>query len=61
MTTELEIQSPCVGVCSMDDLTGYCLGCYRTLEEIQQWWDMDTAAKATVVKTAAEREAAAFG
>lgn len=60
MTTEQEIQSPCIGVCSMDDLTGYCLGCYRTLDEIKQWWDMDNTAKAAVVKTATEREAAAF-
>lgn len=35
-----EVQSPCVGVCSMDDTTGYCLGCYRTLDEIKAWWDM---------------------
>lgn len=35
-----EVQSPCIGVCSMDDATGYCLGCYRTLDEIKAWWDM---------------------
>lgn len=35
-----EIQSPCIGVCSMDDLTGYCYGCYRTIEEIKDWSDM---------------------
>lgn len=60
MTTEQEIQSPCIGVCSIDDMTGYCQGCYRTLEEIRQWWDMDNSAKAAVVKTAEERESAAF-
>jgi predicted Fe-S protein YdhL (DUF1289 family) len=58
--SEQEIQSPCVGVCSIDDATGFCQGCYRTLEEIQQWWDMDNATKAAVAKIAAEREAAAF-
>ncbi len=60
MSAEQEIQSPCIGVCSINDVTGFCQGCYRTLEEIQQWWDLDNTAKAAVVKTAAEREAAAF-
>jgi predicted Fe-S protein YdhL (DUF1289 family) len=59
--SEQEIASPCVGVCSMDDTTGFCQGCFRTLEEIRQWWDMDNAAKAAVIKTAAAREAAVFG
>lgn len=44
----------------MDEQTGLCQGCYRTLEEIEKWWDMDDATKAAVVKTAAGREAAAF-
>lgn len=59
--SEQEIASPCVGVCSMDDTTGFCQGCFRTLEEIRQWWDMDNAAKTEVIKTAAAREAAVFG
>jgi uncharacterized protein len=57
---ETEIQSPCIGVCSMDDSTGFCLGCYRTMDEIQQWWDLDNAQKQAVVDLAAEREAQQF-
>jgi uncharacterized protein len=59
--SEQEIASPCVGVCSMDETTGFCQGCFRTLEEIRQWWDMDNATKTEVIKTAAAREAAVFG
>lgn len=59
--SEHEIASPCVGVCSMDEATGFCQGCFRTLEEIRQWWDMDNATKTEVIKTAAAREAAVFG
>ena len=55
-----EIQSPCIGVCSMDDSTGLCLGCYRTMVEIQGWWDLDNAQKKSVVDLASEREAAQF-
>ena len=55
-----EIQSPCIGVCSMDDSTGLCLGCYRTMDEIQGWWDLDNAQKKSVVDLASKREAAQF-
>ncbi len=58
--SEQEVASPCVGVCSMDEATGFCQGCFRTLEEIRQWWDLDNAAKAEVSKQAAARESAAF-
>ena len=30
---------PCIGVCSIDLNSGYCLGCSRTLEEIYKWGD----------------------
>ncbi len=35
MSAEQEIESPCIGVCSMNETTGFCHGCYRTIEEIQ--------------------------
>jgi uncharacterized protein len=60
MTPELEIQSPCIGVCSMDDSTGFCLGCYRTMDEIQVWWDLDDVQKQAIVDVASEREASQF-
>ena len=31
------ILSPCVLVCVMNPKSGLCLGCYRTLEEIERW------------------------
>lgn len=58
--SDLDSQSPCIGVCSMDDLTGFCQGCYRTMEEIQQWWDLDSDQKKEVVHKATEREANLF-
>jgi predicted Fe-S protein YdhL (DUF1289 family) len=32
-----KIESPCIGVCSYSECGGYCLGCYRTPEEISGW------------------------
>ena len=30
--------SPCIKVCTYDD-EGYCLGCQRTVEEVETWRD----------------------
>ncbi len=31
------VPSPCVGVCRMNDATGWCDGCLRTRGEIADW------------------------
>jgi len=31
------VASPCIGVCRMDDATGWCEGCLRTIDEIVAW------------------------
>ena len=31
------VPSPCVNVCRMDERTGWCAGCLRTLDEIAVW------------------------
>ena len=35
-----DIVSPCIGVCAINDSNGFCHGCYRTVEEIREWWNM---------------------
>lgn len=35
--TKKPVPSPCVGICAIDQTTGWCYGCKRTLEEIGQW------------------------
>ena len=50
------VKSPCIGVCAMDDLTGFCQGCYRTLDEITGWWDMDAPTQKALLETVATRE-----
>ena len=35
--------SPCVGICKLDDATGYCLGCGRSGDEVAQWVVMSEA------------------
>lgn len=58
--TEATIDSPCIGVCAMDDTTGLCMGCYRTIDEIRGWWDLDNTAKQKIIDIVNERQQSAF-
>jgi predicted Fe-S protein YdhL (DUF1289 family) len=42
------VPSPCTSVCRMDAATGWCLGCWRTLDEIAHWSAMDDAQRLAV-------------
>jgi predicted Fe-S protein YdhL (DUF1289 family) len=35
------VMSPCIGICTLDPKSGFCLGCKRTLEEIGRWVMLD--------------------
>ena len=35
------VPSPCTAVCRMDEATGWCQGCLRTLDEIAGWGALD--------------------
>lgn len=55
-----EVKSPCISVCAMDETTGLCQGCYRTIEEIEKWWDLDATQQQEIIEKASEREADMF-
>ena len=55
MLIEIDIESPCIGVCAMEEATGFCQGCYRTLDEIQQWWDLSNMQKQQIIDEANAR------
>ncbi len=40
--------SPCVSICTMDEATGWCQGCLRTLDEIALWSVLDDDDKRAV-------------
>ena len=46
-----EVASPCTSVCTIDDETGLCAGCYRTLDEIAGWIDLSSEQKRTLLST----------
>ena len=50
------VASPCVSVCVMNDATGLCRGCYRTLDEIARWSVMSDREKTAVVAQLEQRK-----
>ena len=57
--TDDEVPSPCVNICVMDEASGLCRGCARTLDEISHWSDYTCGEKLAVLKKLARRRAAA--
>ena len=51
------VASPCTSVCTIDAVTGLCVGCYRTLDEIAGWIDLSAAERRAVVANLALRRA----
>jgi len=43
------VESPCINICVMDEATGWCIGCGRTLDEIARWGGTDQADRDTVM------------
>jgi predicted Fe-S protein YdhL (DUF1289 family) len=40
----------------MDDVTGLCQGCYRTVAEIESWWDMSLDDQKNLLVALEERQ-----
>jgi len=43
------VESPCIGVCVIDEATGLCEGCLRTLEEVAIWGSSTAAQRRQVL------------
>ena len=52
------VPSPCISVCQVDNATGCCIGCFRTIDEIREWPIMTAEEKtAALARVAARKEA----
>jgi uncharacterized protein len=43
------LETPCINVCLLDDETGTCVGCGRTLAEIAAWATMNDAERRAIM------------
>ncbi len=44
----MTVASPCISICRMDEASGWCEGCLRTLDEIAVWSLLDDEDKRAV-------------
>lgn len=49
------LASPCINVCRMDAASKFCVGCYRTIDEITIWSRTDDAQRARILAEVARR------
>ena len=53
------VPSPCNSVCRMDAQNAYCVGCFRTLDEIAGWAGFDDTRRRLIWKELRRRMATA--
>ncbi|MBI5108544.1 MAG: DUF1289 domain-containing protein [Rhodocyclales bacterium] len=51
----MELASPCVDLCRMDGADEFCIGCYRTLDEIVRWANASDDEKREILAAVAQR------
>lgn len=54
---DLPVKSPCIEVCSLND-RDVCIGCYRTANEIIEWFTASDQRKREILTAVVERRAA---
>lgn len=50
------VPSPCVGICQIDQASGLCEGCWRTLGEIAAWSRLDDEGRRAIWLLLPERQ-----
>jgi uncharacterized protein len=47
--------SPCIGVCTIDEDSGFCLGCARSLPEVANWRRFSDTQKGELLRKLPQR------
>ena len=50
-----QASSPCIDICRMDEATGWCEGCLRTIDEIISWSQLSELERRHVMATLSPR------
>jgi predicted Fe-S protein YdhL (DUF1289 family) len=51
------LETPCINVCLLDERTGYCVGCGRSIREIAGWASMTELERRAIMRELPERKA----
>ncbi|WP_394752967.1 DUF1289 domain-containing protein [Crenothrix sp.] len=55
MIEPVTVTSPCVGLCCLDN-SDICVGCFRTLDEIKAWSQVDDKTRLMFIANAKHRD-----
>ena len=55
LTSEDGLETPCVNVCMLDDVSGICVGCGRSGHEIASWVTMSPGERRAIMAALPER------
>ena len=55
---DTSVPSPCISVCQIENATGCCIGCFRSIDEIREWPILSAEQKRAALARIAERKAA---
>ena len=50
------LPSPCISICKLNKSTGFCDGCFRTINEISQWPSMTDVERMSLLETLRQRQ-----
>lgn len=50
-----KVSTPCTGVCRIDQTSGLCIGCRRTMDEIVLWGSMSEKDRRAIMARLGER------
>ena len=56
MTATEAVPSPCISVCRMNEQTGFCEGCLRSITEIARWANTDDADRRAILERIEQRK-----
>ena len=61
MESKYNVNSPCINVCIIDTDSGFCEGCWRTLDEVNIWRRASDQTKLDIIERLHQRQQAAGG
>jgi uncharacterized protein len=55
--TEAPLETPCIEICEIDAVSGLCIGCGRSLEEIARWGELSAEQRRAIMAVLPARRA----
>jgi len=52
----INLPSPCISICKLNKSTGFCDGCFRTINEISEWPSMTDVERMSLLETLRQRQ-----